>query len=220
MHFKYFCKSQLLGLVALATIFSSPLSAAETVITSDRLEKRTEGSEDHFFFYDNVRIVATNLVATCDAMEVVTEGTPDEKESIPKFGAIEAIIARGNVHIEQPLLERTAKADKAEILPQKGEVILTGNAEVTDKQGTVKGHRMRLVKGEERAIVEGSAEGGRPKVVLPSMPDFDLGKLKKGNADDVPAEQTAEMPQGLEPSQGSIKETQAAPEPEQAKEAL
>lgn len=220
MRFKYFCKSQLLALVALAAIFSGPLSAAETVITSDRLEKRTEGSEDHFFFYDNVRIVATNLVATCDAMEVVTEGTPDEKESVPKFGAIEAIIARRNVHIEQPLLERTAKADKAEILPQKGEVVLTGNAEVTDKQGTVKGHRMRLVKGEERAIVEGSAEGGRPKVILPSMPDFDLGKIKKGKESDAPVEQVVETPQDLEPTQEPIKEIQAAPEPEQAKEAL
>ncbi len=171
-------KSLFLAFIAFTFVSAASLSASETVITSDRLEKRTEGDEDHFFFYDNVRIVATNLVATCDAMEVITEGKLDEKGSVPQFGAIETIIARGNVRIEQASAKRTAKADRADILPQKGEVILTGNAEVTDTQGTVKGHRMRLVKGEERAIVEGSAEGERPKVVLPMMPDWELGKSK------------------------------------------
>jgi lipopolysaccharide export system protein LptA len=162
----------------MALAFAGTVVAAETVITSDRLEKRTESDGDHFFFYDNVRIVATNLVATCDLMEVITAGIADQKASVAQFGAIEVIIARGDVRIEQASLSRTARADAAEIFPQKGEVVLTGNAEVTDAQGTVRGHRMRLVKGEEHAIVEGSAEGERPKVILPMIPDWDRIKPK------------------------------------------
>ena len=209
MHFKF----SILSIIALATVVSGPVFSAETVITSDRLEKRTEGAEDHFFFYDNVRIAATNLVVRCDAMEVVTEGSSGEAGSVPQFGAIETIVARGNVHMDQPSVGRTAKADRAEIFPQKGEVILTGNAEVTDGQGTVKGHRMRLVKGEERAIVEGSAAGERPKVVLPTMPDWELGKTKKDQGDTT-IERVKETPQDPEFPQ------EPSPNAKQIKEAL
>lgn len=182
MHFRHFCR-QAYSVVFVLAIFLPVISAlAETVITSDRLEKYTEGDQDHFLFYDNVRIVATNLVVTCDTMEVITEGKLDEKGSVPQFGAIETIIAKGNVKVDQEISGRTACADEAQIFPQKGEVVLTGNAEVTDAQGTVRGHRMRLVKGEERAIVEGNAEGDRPKVLLPMMPDW--SPVKKAKPDD------------------------------------
>ncbi|GAB4275837.1 MAG TPA: hypothetical protein DIU37_04715 [Opitutae bacterium] len=158
-------------------------SAQETTITSDRLEKRTVEGQDRFYFYDNVQVVSQNMTAQCDTMEVFTEGRAGQGGTGLEMGAIRVIYAKGHVVIEQA--GRKAYADAAEILPADGKVVLMGRARVVDKEGTVEGHKITLLKGEERAIVEGGASGGRPKVILPSIPDLGASAAKPSEKPEV-----------------------------------
>jgi lipopolysaccharide export system protein LptA len=86
---------------------------------------------------------------------------------------VEQIEAFDDVEIKQA--GRVATGDKATILPVAGKVVLEGDAVVTDERGRVSGHRMTLLQGERRAIVEGGGpNGARAKVTLPEMKSRDL----------------------------------------------
>lgn len=168
-------------ILAIALLFGLGLAAADTtdprtVIESDSLELVTDIRQNRFLFEGNVRVAATNLKATCDRMEVISNRTPDSDPdaTLGEIGSIEKILAFGNVVITQS--GRTAMAGKAEIYPRQGKVILTENPVVKDDRGmTVTGPRMVMLQGERRVLIEGS-DGelveGRPTVTLPSLPDL------------------------------------------------
>ena len=161
-------------------VFSHDISNS-TIITSDRLEMTQGETQNHFLFYDNVTVVSQNFKATSNLLEVfsareeeTSKSDTDMSSGAVKVGAIKKIIAIGNVVINQK--GRHATAGKAIILPDEEKIILTENPVVTDDQGTVTGFRMTLLRGQNRAVVEGGPKGERSTVVLPVMPDFGFPK--------------------------------------------
>ncbi len=152
---------------------------AATAITSDRVEMVSSEVTNQFFFYGNVKVIGTNLKVACDELEVIASRAPQSspQATVGQIGAIVLIIAKGNVKIEQA--GRVATSGRAELFPRDGKVILTDKPVVTDAQGVVSGHRMTLLKGERRALVEGGPSGDRPKVTLPTIPDMGFKDDKK-----------------------------------------
>jgi len=139
-----------------------------TRITSRRATMRESEAGTRFEFRDDVRVNATNMEAKSASMTAVAP--PKGASSAAEKGkgvALESILAKGGVSIEQR--SRKAQADQAEILPSKGKVVLTGNAEAVDDRGRVTGHRMTLLRDQRRAVVEGGPDGGRAKVTLPEL---------------------------------------------------
>lgn len=143
---------------------------ANTTITSDRVEMESKDNVNLFNFYDNVHLEGEGLVADCDKLEVISKKTEGESSGLGNMDAIEKITAIGNVHMVQE--GRDVKAGRAEIFPAEGKVVLTEKPEVTDSQGTVKGHRIIFYKNDGKAYVEGSPGGERPRIILPAMPDM------------------------------------------------
>lgn len=147
----------------------------KTVIQSDSLEMRSGQVRNYFFFRDDVRVEGTNLIVTCDLLEVVArrEGVGDDPDAtIGQFGTIESIIATGNVEISQ--FGRRAEAGRAQVLPHEGRVVLTEGPRVYDGQGEVSGWRITLLRDERRALVETDPDlaEDRATVILSELPDL------------------------------------------------
>lgn len=192
------------------------LNRPETVITSDELDMVGGEETNHFFFRGNVRIEATNMLATCDQMEVVsarqasaaTAPAPAQADAAgaANIGSIREIIMTGNVIIAQE--GRRATAGKATLYPQEGRVVLEDSPRVTDEQGTLSGWRMELNRGEKTVrILSNPAEGGRTRVTLPSMQDLGYRDLVGGDAAATDAEA---KPAGAADSAGSATAGSAA----------
>ena len=161
----------LCGLTSLAhAAEEAPKAPPKTVISSDRVEMDSQETVNVFNFYDNVHLEGEGLDAVCDKLEVISKKTEGESSGIANVESFEKITAIGNVHITQE--GRDIRAGHAEIFPAEGKVVLTENPEVTDSQGTVKGHRIIFYKNDGKVYVEGSPEGGRPKIILPNLPDL------------------------------------------------
>ena len=131
-----------------------------------------------FRFSDTVSVSGTNLDATCERLEVTAKPvevigaqqgiTKSGFESIDSSMQVELIEAYNSVVFKQT--GRVATGNKATILPLEGQVVLEGDAVVTDARGKVTGHRMTLFQGQRRAIVEGDrASGKRATMTLPEM---------------------------------------------------
>jgi lipopolysaccharide export system protein LptA len=139
-----------------------------TVVSSLRLVMTEAPEQTTFSFTDQVTVAATNLDATCDRLDVVTRQSTLADVADQGSLELQRIEAYDKVVIKQA--GRTATADKADILPIEGQVILEGQAVVEDERGKVSGHRMTLLQGQRRAIVEGGGpDGERARVTLPSM---------------------------------------------------
>jgi lipopolysaccharide export system protein LptA len=155
-----------------------------TEITGDEFEMVSREKETYFLFTGNVEIRATNMVATCNRLEVYTSKTDPPKtddkqkpkEEKASIGKIEKIVAIGNVRLVQK--ERVATAGKAEILPQTGKVVLMDSPKVTSKDGVLVGYRITLLQGEQKALIE-KGPGQRPTLILPRIPDLGIGVKQK-----------------------------------------
>lgn len=162
----------LLGSLALAS--AADESKQETVITSDRFEMVGGETENYFYFYGNVEVTGTNLHATCNEMEVVASRQAKSAEAVGDVGAIQSIVMKGQVYLEQS--GREAFAGRAEIFPREGKVVLMEDPRVEDSEGTVTGYRMTLFKDRRTALVEGPPDGqggtSRPKITLPGFQDL------------------------------------------------
>lgn len=141
----------------------------ETVVTSRLLRMIEEPGQTLFRFTEEVVVQATNLDATCERLDVITREQAKAKPDAKTPLELERIEAHDKVVIKQT--GRTATSQKAFILPKEGKVILEGQAVVQDERGRVAGHRMTLLQGQRRAIVEGGGpEGERARITLPAMP--------------------------------------------------
>ena len=145
---------------------SETVDEIETIVKSRIVEMLEETQYTRFIFKEDVEVLGTNLKTSCDRLEVTARqnGTGTNAEALD----VERIEAIDNVTIHQGV--RVATADKAIILPLEGELSLEGNVVVEDPKGTVNGHRVRLFKGERRAVVEGggSSGDGRARITLPA----------------------------------------------------
>ena len=142
----------------------------DTVIQARTLHMIEAVDHTLFRFSESVSVTGTNLDASCARLEVTAreaQGSSDGRLQIEQVEAFDA------VEIKQA--GRVATGDKAIILPNAGKVVLEGDAVVVDERGRVSGHRMTLLQGERRAVVEGGGpDGVRAKVTLPAMQPRDL----------------------------------------------
>ena len=95
-----------------------------TVIEAERSRSETNDGESYLIFSGSVKLTATNLVITCNQLEVFAK-TKEEEEAeaaIGEFSSIQQIIATGNVRVVQE--ERTATAGRMEVLPNEDVIIL------------------------------------------------------------------------------------------------
>lgn len=142
----------------------------ETVVTSQVLRMIEETDHTLFRFTEAVQVEATNLRATSERLDVIAREAPDSGRGGAASLQLERIEAHGDVVIAQT--GRTSTAETAFILPEEGKVVLEGDAVVNDERGRVSGHRMTLLQGQRRAIVEGGGSGdGRARITLPALPE-------------------------------------------------
>ncbi len=129
-----------------------------------------------FRFTESVAVDGTNLEATAEQLDVLTRESEAPDASTGGSASdltVERIVATGEVFIVQE--GRVATGDSATILPDEGKVVLEGRAEVTDERGKVSGHRLTLLQGERRAMIEGGGpEKKRATISLPELPSGNL----------------------------------------------
>ncbi|TVP81006.1 MAG: hypothetical protein EA353_02480 [Puniceicoccaceae bacterium] len=146
-----------------------PIKPVETIVTSRLLRMIEQTDHTLFRFSDDVQVKATNLQASSDRLDVIAreDSSPVAAAEMPL--RLERIEAHENVVIQQT--GRTSTAKLAIILPDEGKLVLEGDAVVNDDRGRVSGHRMTLLQGQRRAIVEGAGSGdGRARITLPALP--------------------------------------------------
>ena len=145
-----------------------------TIVRSRKVVIYHGGDSQRIDFRDDVKVNGTNLQVCARKMEVYLDKADESMRNGGAFaGDVKRIIAREDVEIEQGA--RIATCDTAELLPNEGLVILTGEARVVDEEGTAEGHRILLNRSQRRARVEGRAgEGdGRARITLPDLKSED-----------------------------------------------
>lgn len=127
-------------------------------------------TRNRFLLQRNVMVSSKDLKISCDWMEILFDKDLNQTTPMKSLGKISKIHARGKVKMIQK--GRSSFADKLSINTIKGEAILQGNARVEDVDyGIAKGDEIVLEKGTRRAKVVG-AEGNRPSLQLPEIPNF------------------------------------------------
>lgn len=162
---------------------SSAEPARSTVITSERLEMEGSGDRNFFYFEGDVKALGTNLRLLCDQLTVISAraGSAPNEEAIGEIGAIEEIIASGNVEIHQA--GRSAFAGKAVVDPRDGTVTLSDDPRVTDGEVEITGYQFVLHRGEKRfeSIPDPNAPMDQPSrsvVRLGALPDLGFDKAE------------------------------------------
>ncbi len=143
------------------------IAKSETIVRAETLLMTEHTNHYLINFKDSVSVEGTNLKAVCNRMDVILIDQQDDSDDDEQV-QVRTIRAYENIVFEQN--GRKATADKATIKPLEGEVVLEGNAVLTDDQGKVSGHRITMHKGKGRATVEGDgSKGSRARITLPEM---------------------------------------------------
>lgn len=119
-----------------------------------------------------ITIRTDTLLVTCDTAEVISsrQGSDDTLESNSSIGAIDYILAKGNVEITQA--GSKALAGKAEIFPAEHKLILEDNPRIVDQYGTVSGYRIVFLQGERRIKIESGEEQERSHISLNNVEEI------------------------------------------------
>lgn len=146
-----------------------------TVIEAERSRSETNDGKSYLIFSGSVKLTATNLVITCNQLEVFAktkENEEDEEAAIGAFSSIQQIIATGNVRVVQE--ERTATAGRLEVLPNEEVIILTDDPMLFQDGNTAggKGTELTFHSGKGRVEWTGGADN---KVTFTGPPIQDLG---------------------------------------------
>ena len=146
-----------------------------TVITSLYLEMQGTAEKNYFYFTGDVQVTGTNLEIGCEELTVISLREGPEGATIGNIGAIEQIVARGNVEIHQA--GRSAYAGLAEVDPKAGTVVLSDNPKVVDDEVEVTGYQFVLHRGDKKfeSIPDPNAPLNQPSrsvVRLGAMPDL------------------------------------------------
>ncbi|MCC5808604.1 MAG: hypothetical protein JJU00_19915 [Opitutales bacterium] len=164
---------------AAALVFAAvSLDAREplrTTVTSETIEMQGTDERNYFYFRDDVEVRGTNLEIRCDELTVIAGRAGAAEEGFGEIGAIESIVAVGNVVIVQE--GRTAYAGRAEVNPREGTVTLSENPRVVDGDVEVEGYQFVLFRDERRfaSIPDPNAPPDRPSrsvVRLGELPDL------------------------------------------------
>lgn len=181
-------------------------AAERTVITSDSLEMQGTEERNFFFFRSNVVVLGTNLEIRCDELTVIAGRQGADDATVGEIGAIERIIAVGNVQIHQA--GRSAFCGQAEVDPRAGTVTLSGNPRVVDRDVEIEGYMFILHRDQRRfqSIPDPNAPASAPSrsvVRLGALPD--LGFSQDEATIDIPAP-TIEVPVPLAEPDAEVEE--------------
>ena len=95
---------------------------------------------NNFHFSGNVHAVSQGMTLTCDRLDVIARRLVKSKSTIGKMNSVQSVVAEGNVRMEQ--VGRVATAGRAEVMPDKGLVILSDNPKIVDAKATVEGWKI------------------------------------------------------------------------------
>lgn len=192
--------------LSLATAcFAQPIPEAAvrpTEIESVRLRVQNDGDTAYFVFSEEVRLQATNLILECDTLEVFARRDADAEAAVGTIGAIQRIVATGNVRIEQA--QRVATAGKAVVEPNEERIVLTEKPVVTQAGTRLEADELIIERGNGTIIVNPTTPN-KLRFIGPAIDDM-------GFENEKPAEPEAEAP----PAEDSAAEENEAPpaEPE------
>lgn len=148
-------KSRNLFLGLLGVIAVGPLVRAETpdlpprtVINSDTLEMQGTDERNYFYFRGDVHVTGNDLEIRCNELTVTAARTGGIDDTVGEIGAIESIIAQGDVEIQQA--GRRAVAGRAEVDPVKGTVVLSDNPRLIDGEVEVEGYQFVFYRDDRR----------------------------------------------------------------------
>ncbi len=146
-----------------------------TVIEAER--SRSESIDDtvYFIFSGSVKLTATNLIITCNQLEVFAsnkEEDKDEESALGDFSSIQKIVATGNVRIVQE--ERTATAGRMEVLPNEDVIVLDDDPMVFQDAITIGGPGTQLKIHSGNGRVEWTGDSNN-KVRFSGPPIQDFG---------------------------------------------
>jgi lipopolysaccharide export system protein LptA len=164
-----------LGLALATTLaWADDVAPEPTVITSQSAEARTVGAETSFLFTGLVTVTGTDIKLTCDRLEVLAESTnstakkADKPGILNESGRFKHLLATGRVRIVQG--ERVATCGRAEVFPDRDEVVLTEKPMLEDPEvGTATAHLIRLKRGERSGFLEAGPDGV-PRIVTRPLP--------------------------------------------------
>lgn len=171
--------------LALASGIVRAADNERTLITSERLEMQGFGDRNHFRFTGTVEVQGNNLLIHCDSLTVIAMREGNEEATIGQLGAIERIVALGNVTIHQA--GRTAYAGKAEVDPRAGTVTLSDQPRIVDNDVEVEGYQFVLHRGQKKfvSVPDPNAPADRPSrsvVRLGVLPDLGFDQDASGDA--------------------------------------
>lgn len=132
-------------------------------IASDLLT--TDDEKGYAEFTGNVRAVQGSTVILSDTLKVFyKEGAGDSQKLAASPGAVQKIVASGNVKINFD--NKTAVSDRAEYITDTQVVILSGdNTKVTTADESISGAKITLYRADGRVKVE-SGKGRRVEAIL------------------------------------------------------
>ena len=122
-------------------------------ITADRLS--ADNAKNSVTFEGTVHAKQGDVVLNADKIFA---------EYSKSAGAIEKIVADGNVRVSQP--GRTATAARAVFYNLEQRIVLSGNTVLTQGENTLKGETVTIFLRENRSVVTGGEGGGRVTGVI------------------------------------------------------
>lgn len=209
--------------ILLGILPSLPLAAQfdqRTTIDSDELEMQGSEERNYFYFRGNVVVRGIDLEITCNELTVTAQRGGDASATIGEVGAIERIVARGDVEIDQA--GREAYAGRVEVDPRAGTitflenpVIVQGEIRATAHGFVFHSHDKRLEALTAPADVQGRQ---RSRISLPALPavTFDLDE------EDITVDERIRLQRAAEEGAAGAEDagpTEGPAEPEEAEAA-
>lgn len=187
----------------------------DTTIESVRLRVQNDGDSAYFIFSDQVELHATNLFLKCDQLEVFAVRRAENEGDLGTLGAIEEIIATGNVRIEQA--ERVATAGKAVVQPNKQRIVLTESPVVVQAGTKLEADELIIERGAGTIVVNPTTPS-RLRLTGPPIGDIgfeDPKPIEPEGAEQIP---NAESDQAPAEATQSEENTNGNPNPEEDEE--
>lgn len=170
--------------LALATVcFAQAIPEAAvrpTEIESVRLRVQNDGDTAYFIFSEEVRLQATNLLLVCDTLEVFARRDADAEAAVGTLGAIQRIIATGNVRIEQA--QRVATAGKAVVEPNEERIVLTEKPVVTQAGTRLEADELIIERGKGTIVVNPTTPN-KLRFIGPAIDDMGFENEKPPEAE-------------------------------------
>lgn len=192
----------LLSLALLAVVPFVPLGAQDaapprTVIDADTLEMQGTDDRNYFYFRGNVHVSGDQLEIKCHELVITATRGGETDATVGEIGAIERIVASGEVHITQA--GRQALAQRAEVDPSGGTVTLSGSPRIIDDKVEVEGYQFVFHTEDRRieTVADPDATPERPsrsRVSLSSLPPIGFSQPEEQirGFDRLPAPPAAE----------------------------